>query len=310
MKEFLRNDTVTYNLISFTGYKALVLFKLLTESPKSYEDVKSYFETNPYMREQFPMDTLRMYLNSLKVAGCTIERKVTDGVARYFIPQNPFKLKITTEQKKALIKIYKTLTQNLAAEEIIQLDNLLLKLAKYIDDESFVNEYKKVSVLKKENTDLVTKLLECCEMKKQIIVSYNSPHSGIKDIEMITKKLIYNNNKLYVRAKGLEYDDDTDFLISRIIEIKDIKKAILPPDEPEISVIYSIKTNGMVPDLESGEKLLEIDKETAKIEISGSNSFYINQRLLEYGSACTVISPKEYKLNFLNQLKEMRGNYE
>ena len=52
---------------------------------------------------------------------------------------------------------------------------------------------------------IVTKLQKCCETKKRIIVSYNSPHSGIKDIEMITQKLLYHNNKLYLRAKGLEY---------------------------------------------------------------------------------------------------------
>ena len=313
MKEFLRNDTVTYNLISFTGYRALILFKLLTESPKSYEDIRSYFETNPYIQELFSMDSLRMYLNNLKVAGCTVEKTVIDKIPRYYVPKNPFNLKITPEQKKSLIKIYKTLTQNLAVEEIVQLDNLLLKLVQYIDDENFVNDYKKVSVLKRENTEIVTKLQKCCETKKRIIVSYNSPHSGIKDIEMITQKLLYHNNKLYLRAKGLEYKDETDFLISRIIEIKEIKEVTNTEANqiaPKLSVIYKLKTNGTVPDLESGEKLLEIDQSYATIMISGSNSFYINQRLLEYGSSCTVISPTDYKENFLKQLKEIRGNYD
>lgn len=313
MKEFLRNDTVTYNLMSFTGYRALILFKLLIEGPKSYEDIKAYFETNPYMREQFSSDSFRMYMNSLKVAGCTIER-VSDGKSSmYYIKKNPFSLKISTEQKRTLLKIYKTLTKNIAAEEIVELDSLLLKLAQYIDDENFVNDYKKISVLQRENIDLVTKLHECCNGKKQIVVSYNSPHSGIKDIEMIPKKLIYNNSKLYIRAKGLEYNDETDFLISRIIEIKainNIKNTDEQADDKNISVIYQLKTNGMVPELESGEKLMEIDRSKATIMITGNNSFFINQRLLEHGSACTVISPKDYREKFINQLKEIRGNYE
>lgn len=311
MKEFLKNDTVTYNLMSFTGYKTLVLFSMLTEGPKSYYDVKEFFETHPYLREQISMDTLRVYINSFKHAGCRVKRVRIDGVSKYYIDENPFKLKITQEQKKSIIKIYKTLTKNLDAEEIINLDMLLLKLTNYIEDEEFINEYKKASVLKKENVKIVTQLLECCLGKKQIIVSYNSPNSGKKDIEMITKRLIYNNNKLYVRAKGLEYNQETDFLISRILKIKSVKD--FDPnyiENQEITVTYKLQTDGRVPELNSNEKLLELQKDYALISITGNNRFYINQRLLEHGCICTVLEPDDFKEEFLSQLKEMRGEYD
>ncbi len=311
MKEFLKNDTVTYNLMSFTGYKTLVLFSLLTEGPKSYHEVSRFFAEHPFLHEKISLDTLRVYINSFRHAGCIVKRIRENGVSKYYIPEHPFKLNISDTQKKSIIKIYKTLIKNLDAEEIIMLDMLLLKLSNYIDDYQFVNDYKKVSVLNKLNSEIVRQLLECCNNKKQIIVSYNSPNSGIKDIELQTKRLVFNSNKLYVRARGLEYNQDTDFLVNRIVEIKDIHDADEENKETnkEITVTYKLKINGLVPELNSNEKLLEIGKEYATIELSGNNLFYIKQRLLEHGNNCTILEPDDFKQQYIELLKEMREEY-
>ena len=310
MKEFLKNDTVTYNLMSFTGYKTLVLFSLLTEGPKSYHEVSRYFAEHPFLHEKISLDTLRVYINSFRHAGCLVKRIRDNGVSKYYIPEHPFKLKISDTQKKSIIKIYRTLTKNLAAEELIMLDLLLLKLSSYIDDYEFVNNYKKVSILNKVNIDIVRQLLECCNNKKQIVVSYNSPNSGIKDIELQTKRLIYNNNKLYVRARGLEYEQDTDFLVNRIVEIKSISDAEdNEQTNKEITVTYKLKTSGVMPVLNSNEKILERGIDYAIIELTGDNLFYIKQRLLEHGSECTVLEPEDFKQNYVELLKEMREEY-
>ena len=50
MKEYFKTNTVTYNLISFTGFKALILFTLLMESPKSYEEVCDFFLNHPHLK--------------------------------------------------------------------------------------------------------------------------------------------------------------------------------------------------------------------------------------------------------------------
>lgn len=310
MKEFLKNDTVTYNLMSFTGYKTLVLFSLLTEGPKSYHEVSRYFAEHPFLHEKISLDTLRVYINSFRHAGCLVKRIRDNGVSKYYIPEHPFKLKISDTQKKSIIKIYRTLTKNLAAEELIMLDLLLLKLSSYIDDYEFVNNYKKVSILNKVNIDIVRQLLECCNNKKQIVVSYNSLNSGIKDIELQTKRLIYNNNKLYVRARGLEYEQDTDFLVNRIVEIKSISDAEdNEQTNKEITVTYKLKTSGVMPVLNSNEKILERGIDYAIIELTGDNLFYIKQRLLEHGSECTVLEPEDFKQNYVELLKEMREEY-
>ncbi len=39
MQEFLTNNTVSYNLMSLTGYRTLVIFRALLESPKTIDEI-------------------------------------------------------------------------------------------------------------------------------------------------------------------------------------------------------------------------------------------------------------------------------
>ena len=126
MKQFIKNQKVTYNLMSFTGYKALLIFNLLTESPKSYEEIKNYIYNHPYLREQISMDTMRVYMNSLKRLGCEIKRiKGEDKVSRYFISSHPFELQLSPDEKNSISSVYKNIVKCLSVEDIYD-TNLLL----------------------------------------------------------------------------------------------------------------------------------------------------------------------------------------
>ena len=92
MKEFRKTNVVTYNLMSFTGFKSLLLFTILCESPKSYSEVCDYFKKHPYIKEEMSADTFRVYLTSLRRCGCEIEVKRMKGGAKYYKNlQNNFK---------------------------------------------------------------------------------------------------------------------------------------------------------------------------------------------------------------------------
>ena len=92
MKEFLKTKRVTYNLMSFTAFKALVLFSELVKSPKSYREICDIFYNHPYLREQISIDTFRVYMNSLKRFGCEVNRvKGDDKESRYYISSHPLK---------------------------------------------------------------------------------------------------------------------------------------------------------------------------------------------------------------------------
>ena len=93
MKEFLKTNTVTYNLMSFTGFKSLLIFSLLLDGAKSYNELQEILENHPYLHETVSFDTLRIYLNSLREIGCKIVRKNDNGITRYAIDSHPFELK-------------------------------------------------------------------------------------------------------------------------------------------------------------------------------------------------------------------------
>ena len=105
MKEFMKTKTVTYNLMSFTGFKALYFFSLLLEAPRSYEEINEAFMQHEFIKESISIDTFRVYLTSLKRAGCEIikTRRVEGG--KYKMLSHPFQLKITDDQVKSLVKI-------------------------------------------------------------------------------------------------------------------------------------------------------------------------------------------------------------
>ena len=66
MKRFYETNTITYNLMSFSAFKAIIIFTACLEGPKSYEELQYILESHPYIQDSVSIDTIRIYLNSLK----------------------------------------------------------------------------------------------------------------------------------------------------------------------------------------------------------------------------------------------------
>ena len=311
MKEFLRNQKVTYNLMSFTGYKALVLFSLLADGPKSYREICDYFLNHPYLRESISIDTLRVYINSLKRVGCEVKRiRGEDKESRYVILSHPFELKITQEQIQSIIKVYKSIVKRMDVQELLDMDNLFEKIGKFAKNPQFTSDIKKISMLRDINKEILRDLLDCCDKKEQIVISYNSPNTGEKDIEIIADKIEISNGKIYLYGIGFEYKQYGSFLVSRINQIKEIKLEKTIPDELQvIRVIYEIEREPDKIELNENEKIIGQNKNKTVIEVVTSNEFLLRQRLLEYGPLCKIIHPDEFKDKFVELLKDMKAGY-
>ena len=65
MKEFLKTNTITYNLMSFTAFKSMIIFSLLLDSPKSYKEIQEYLKNHEYIKElnKKLQEELQEYLN-------------------------------------------------------------------------------------------------------------------------------------------------------------------------------------------------------------------------------------------------------
>ena len=310
MKEFLKSKTVTYNLMSFTGYKALILFSLLSEGPKSYDEICNYFYNHPYLREKFSIDTLRVYINSLRMVGCNVKRiRDENKVSKYVILNHPFELKFTKEQLQILLKVCKNLAKNIEVEDILHLVELFKKLSIYISDENFIFNLKKVFMLNDVDSQILKTLVDCCKNKNQIVITYNSPNSGNKQIELITNKLVVKNNKIYLLGTGFEYKQFGEFLLSRITNIDEIKfkKTIKEDNIKKVLIKYQLDFKDVT--LDTNERILEDLSDKIIVECETSNEFLLIQKLLEYGPHCKILAPLDFKEKFINVLKEMKAGY-
>ena len=123
MKEFLQTNKVTYNLMSFTGFKSMLLFSYLLKAPRSYEEIKEYFASQEYLNETISIDTLRVYIYSLERLGCVIVRGKKSEGSKYTLVKHPFGLKISDEQIKSLAKVFKSLLKSIDIDDLISLTN-------------------------------------------------------------------------------------------------------------------------------------------------------------------------------------------
>lgn len=311
MREFVKTKKVTYNLMSFTAFKALLLFSQLTEGPKSYTEISELFLNHQYLHESISIDTFRVYMNSLKRLGCEIKRVKQKGEteSKYVITSHPFELKYSQEQLQSALKVFKNLAKNMEIDELIAMEEFFEKIGAYIKNEDFINEAKKVSLLKGIDKNILKALIECCEKKNQIIISYTSPNSGEKRMELVADKLEIKNGKIYLCGLNFEYKQYGTFLVNRIKSIVDIKQeSSIPEDVQRYKVVYELYSQ-KTPELESNERIVEQTKDKIVIEATTSNKFLLKQRLLALGTNCKVISPDEFKKEFITLLKDMKAGY-
>ncbi len=310
MKEFIKSNRVTYNLMSFTAFKTLLIFSLLLEAPRSYDDIIDYFKKHDYINETISVDTARVYINSLRMAGCVIEKTTRAEGSKFVLVSHPFELKIQPEQIKAFMKIYKTIIKNISIEELIMLENFLRKLSSCIKSDDFKSSLIKASPLADFDTKLLEDLLACCAKKNQIVLEYNSPRSGIKTIELICEKLDFDNNKLYLYGTGIDYNQETYLQTKRIIKIREIKLHKSENlDIKEIKVLFEVNADVQELQLKDNEKLVSINNGKPLIEAKSSNKFILKQRVLSFGSCCRVLEPTDFRNDIIRTLKNMRAEY-
>ena len=275
MKQFVKTQKVTYNLMSFTAFKALLIFSMLAEGPKSYEEISNAMANNQYIREKISIDTMRVYINSLKRIGCEIKRtKAEDKISKYHITSYPFELKIKEEQIQSIIKIYKNIAKSLDIKDILCMDSLFEKISRQTKNESFIQNLRGNSILKDINIELAKQLVEYCDSKKLVTITYKSPNSGEKDIEIVADNIEINNGKVYLFGYGLEYKQTTGFLVNRIKSIKDVKEL---PENTKIpsntKVIYKINSPNTEIIPEKYEQIISKANNIYTIEANTNNTF-------------------------------------
>ena len=296
MKQFLKTNTVTYNLMSFTGFKSLLIFSSLLEAPKSYKELRDILKNNEYLHEEVSTDTIRIYLNSLREIGCNIEKITENRVAKYYITNHPLKLKFSDNQIKSIIKAYKAISKSIQVSDLISIQKFFCKISDYVENEELKTKLCNISPIKNISPELIEQLISYTSMNCEVVLKYNSAQSGHKNIVVVPDKIHINNGKLYLSGYNGEHKNYSSFLVSKIIEIVDVNynnKSIMPEF---IKVGYEYKKDGENElQLLDCEQIIEQDNDKYLIEISSKNKFEIIQRILSHGTQCTVIYPQDFR---------------
>lgn len=311
MKEFLKTNTVTYNLMSFTGFKSLLLFSLLLDGPKSYNELQEIFKNHEYLHETISFDTLRVYMNSLREVGCNVTRKSYNGVTKFVIDSHPYVLQIDETQIPSVIKVYKALTQSIEVSDLLALQQFFNKIAKYIKNKELVEQLEEISPLYQIDSEMIKNLMNCAQNNWEIVIDYNSSSSGKnKVITILADKLHIQNGKLYLSGVNSEYDTYASFLVSKINNIINIDMHNKTLNIPKITVGYEyIKDDNEKFELLSGETIINKDKNKLTIEITSNNKFEITQRILSHNTKCKVIYPEDFRAHIISTLKQMKEEY-
>jgi len=310
MKEFLKTNTVTYNLMSFTGFKSVLIFSLLSDGPKSYREIQKILLEHEYLHEKISIDAIRIYMNSLAEIGCNVQRITQNGVTKYSIPSHPFELKISDKQVKSIIKIYKAISKSIEVTDLISLQHFFEKISKYVTNETLKEKLKNISPLHNIDPELIQKLLTYAQNNTEITMLYDSPNSGKGSIILLVDKLAIQNSKLYVYGVNSKYKEYSSFLVSRIKKIESINLHSKTLEMPDIIVGYEYtKDHKENLDLLPNEKIIKKKRGKYLIEITSKSKFDIIQRLLYHNYKCKVLYPENIKSELIYSLKKTKEGY-
>lgn len=309
MQEFLTNNTVSCNLMSLTGYRTVLILRLLVESPKSNDEINDYFLKNQYIKEKFSNDTIRLYINSLKIVGCDISRADKSNDYKYVLHSHPFVYDIPKNQIDAIKKLYDCLYDKVDIQDLMFVFDFFDKLSCYIDSDMTKDVLKSISFFKYIDKAILAELLKYCENKNQIGFLYNSPRSGVKNIEMVADKLAFKSGKLYLWGDNIKTGEYSYFRAEKIIKITNIKIFKEPYSTSTITAKYQLNGYNLFTP-QSDEKILEINSNGVLVEVLSKNKFELIQRILSFSHYCKVIEPESIKNEVLYKLKQMKETYE
>ena len=307
MKEFLRNNKITYNLMSFTAFKAMLIFSILLDGPKTYEEIREIYLSQEYMHDTLSIDTLRVYINSLERMGCKIVRGKKSEGSKYKLVKHPFELNIKDEYAEELIRVYKAISKNINLEDLISITEFFNKISVGINNEELREKILNISPIKKINKQVLNFLINACQKKELISILYNSPASNLKTIDIKAEELFIKNNKVYLSGESPQYNNKANILMSRIKEIPTIKINSEIPNKEEFTIKCELYNPNII--LEENESLLSDINGIRTILIKSNNTFRAKQRVLSLSNDCKVLSPKSFKEDIINTLKKMQEEY-
>ena len=296
--------------ISLTGVRSLILLGLLMQEPLSLEEIRNKFLEYNILEESHSNDILRIDLNTLRAIGCEISRAGQKTNFKYKLLKHPFDLKITKEEVNLIKRVYNKIKDGLSISTLIEYDKLFKKISEHVYDEELKQELCGISSLKHFDIDKIKELEEDCKYKRILKFTYKTPVKNKEsEKEIATDKIIFKNDKIYLFGFDFISKENVMLHINRIKKILSRSDSNGNITNKSITVKLKLKNFG-ISGLQDNETILS-GNITDGFIISGNyhNEFLAIQRILSFGTNCTVIEPDEIKEKIIDSLKKMKDIY-
>lgn len=302
-------DKTLINQVSLTGVRAIVLVGLLIEAPRSLAEIQEEFIKLNLMEPDQTTDIIRIDLNTLKLMQCEITRADNRTGYKYHLLKHPFALDIAKEEMDVIKRALKKIKNTSDIELLLKYDELFKKIASCTGNPEMKEDFYGLSILKSFNTDFVRELHEDCEDKKVLTLEYKTPSaqkSSKKNV--VAQKLVFQNDNIYLYAYDLGKKKSVVLNIKRILSIISKLSDKNGIEIETVNVKFFLKNFGTNA-IEENEQIVETMEDGFIVEGKYYNDFLAIQRILSFGTNCTVLEPQEFKDKVIEKLKNMRNIY-
>ena len=293
--------------------KLFEFLKMLYQGDVEFKRVINHFSDGEYNGKSNTHVTLNKYLNAMKIFG--IKVKKING--KYRMYNSPYKLKFDLDDLKSikclkqageLLPDGKTKTNfesfiraleirfDESAQSICQVENSTQNL--YLE---FANS---------EITDQLQYCMKLCHDKQKLELIFTNEKGEEINLLCSPVEQIDQKRKLCLKVLGHNGTRVYDIPIDNIKSIKQLPIASSTQAIPT-TVVYRIKNR-----LAKNYKIREWER-VDKIEYDGSHIIVnknedlnlLVQRLMRYGTQCTIISPKFLKEEMIERINDTLKNY-
>lgn len=301
-------DKSVINQISLTGMRAIVFMGLLIRAPRSFNEIRRALTELKIMEETSSDDILRIDLNTIKHIGCEISRCSAKTGYKYILTKHPFELKIPKEEIDVLKKVYNKIKSNTDIETLIKYHQLFQKISNHICDEKTKEALLGISSLRHYDIKIVKEFLADAKHKRRVSLVYKKPtYSKEYRKDIIVQNLIFENDKLHLHCYDIFNKKSIVLNLKRVVSVISRNFNSSNIESKTKKVIFFI-TDASI--LDVNEVVVETTPNGFIVEGEYHNDFIATQRILSFGSKCTVIEPIEFKRNIIEKIREMRKTYE
>lgn len=297
--------------ISLTGYRTLLILKLLIEKSRTANEIINILKNNKITNKSVSKDTVRLTINTLKAAGCKISRPSRTNGYTYVLKSHPFALNLTDEEFSVIMKMRNETALNLHWEKVFILNDLYEKIMQVSASEEKINYNADTKPFPNIDINFIKKFEEYIASSRKVQIRYNSPKNGDEDIDIIPEKISYENGMLYLIAYSFKYNEKSLFSFERIKAINSVYLFSSHEKENTYEVVYKVTGNFVYTfEKKDYETIIERKNNAIIVKAVVDNEFCFMQRVLSFGTDFKIISPSFFREKLINKIKQIQKGYE